>query len=314
MSSSPLTRSTRESPASSVRSMTSGGALMSISMPSVWSPAMTTYVSLVRMTERNFLALTQARWDAGFCISVGLDPEIERFPDEFKRLSPEKAVVEFLRGVIADTADRAAAYKPNSAHFEALGDNGMAVLREVIEIAHELAPTTPVILDAKRADIGNTNDKYAESAFDHLKADAITVHPYLGPEAMRPFLERKDKGIIVLARTSNPGAGRYQDLSVDGMPLFQYVAKTVAEEWNSNGNCGLVVGATYPEEMKLVREVAPTLPILVPGIGAQGGDVKATIENGGDRLLLHSGRALMYATDTRKAMDQLSAEIAAARA
>jgi orotidine-5'-phosphate decarboxylase len=286
---------------------------MSMSTCSGWSTAIAAYVSLLRMTERDFLALTQARWEAGHCISVGLDPEIERFPEALKKLNPEDAVVEFLRGVIAATADRAAAYKPNSAHFEALGDNGMSVLRTIIEIAHELAPNAPVILDAKRADIDNTNDKYAESAFDHLGADAITVHPYLGPEAMRPFLERKDKGVIVLARTSNPGAGRYQDLSVEGMPLFQYVAKTVAEEWNANGNCGLVVGATYPEEMKLVREVAPTLPILVPGIGAQGGDVKATLENGGDRVLLHAGRSLMYADDTRAAMDELSAEIAAAR-
>jgi orotidine-5'-phosphate decarboxylase len=275
------------------------------------------------MTERNYSDLLQARWDAGCSISVGLDPELDRLP-AVPGGSTEDRVIEFLRRVIAATADRAAAYKPNAAHFEALGANGFAVLRDVIDIVHELAPATPVILDAKRADIGNTNEKYAQATFDYLGADAITVHPYLGPEAMRPFIERKNNGIIVLARTSNPGAGRYQDLSVGGMPLYQHIAKDVAEEWNVYGNCGLVVGATYPQEMKAVRAVAPTLPILVPGIGAQGGDVAATVKHGltanGDGLLLHAGRSLLYAFEsggtvedaTTTAMNDLSQEIAAA--
>jgi orotidine-5'-phosphate decarboxylase len=277
------------------------------------------------MTERNFTTLLQARWDAGHSISVGLDPEPERLPDDCRQLSTGDAVVEFLRRVIAATAEHAAAYKPNAAHFEALGNDGFAILRSVIEIVGDLAPGVPVILDAKRADIGNTNEKYAQATFDHLGADAITVHPYLGPEAMQPFLERKNNGVIVLARTSNPGSGRYQDLVVNGMPLYQHIAKDVAEEWNQNGNCGLVVGATYPDEMINVRNVAPTLPILVPGIGAQGGDVAATVKNGltknGDGLLLHAGRSLMYAFEnggdveeaTATAMQELGAEITAAR-
>jgi orotidine-5'-phosphate decarboxylase len=266
------------------------------------------------MTDRNFMALLQANWDSGKSISVGLDPEPERFPQDLSGLSLEDATVEFLRRVISATAPLAAAYKPNSAHFEAMGDNGAAVLRAVIELVRELAPDAPVILDAKRADIGSTNDKYAISAFDHLKADAITVHPYLGPEAMKPFIERKEKGIIVLARTSNPGAGQYQDLSVEGMALYQRVAQDVATTWNIHGNCGLVVGATYPDEMKQVRGVAPKLPILVPGIGAQGGDIAATVANGltatGDGLILHAGRSLMYAFEkhTSGDVEQASAE------
>lgn len=277
------------------------------------------------MADRNFVDLLHARWKAGTLISVGLDPEPNRLPESVKHLPLESGIVEFLRQVIVATAQHAAAYKPNSAHFEALGDNGLAVLREVIAMVNDLAPFTPVILDAKRADIGNTNEKYAVSAFDHLGADAITVHPYLGPEAMQPFLERQEKGVIVLARTSNPGAGRYQDLNVNDIPLYQHIARDVANEWNGNGNCGLVVGATYPEEMKLVRDVAPTLPILVPGIGAQGGDVAATLRHGltqnGDGLLLHAGRSLLYAFEaggtveeaTTIATQQLADEITHAR-
>lgn len=278
------------------------------------------------MTERNFTSLLHARWNAGTSVSVGLDPEIERFPAGLRTQPPHDAILEFFRQVITATGDHAAAYKPNAAQFEALGDNGIAILRDVIAMVNDLAPAVPVIVDAKRADIGNTNSYYATAVFDHLGADAVTVHPYLGPEAMQPFLERRDKGIIVLARTSNPGAGRYQDLSVNGMPLFQYIARDVAQEWNINGNCGLVVGATYPEEMKLVRSVAPDLPILVPGIGAQGGDVEATVRNGqtanGHGLLLHAGRSLMYAFEkrggsveeaTRAEVEALTQEIAAAR-
>jgi orotidine-5'-phosphate decarboxylase len=277
------------------------------------------------MTERNFTNLLQARWDAGFSISVGLDPEIDRMPADLQGQPLAGAVVEFLRRIIAASAQKAAAFKPNAAHFEALGKDGFPVLRAVIELVHELAPGVPVILDAKRADIGSTNEKYAQATFDHLGADAITVHPYLGPEAMQPFLERKNNGVIVLARTSNPGSGRYQDLLVEGMPLYQHIARDVAEEWNRNGNCGLVVGATYPGDMAKVREVAPELPILVPGIGAQGGDVAATVKNGltnnGDGLLLHAGRSLMYAFEnggtvqdaTATAMTQLETEIATAR-
>jgi orotidine-5'-phosphate decarboxylase len=277
------------------------------------------------MTERNFTDLLHAQWQTGHVISVGLDPEVERLPAELRKCSPEDGVVEFLRRVIVATATDAGAYKPNAAHFEALGPNGFAVLRTIVQMVNDLAPNTPVIFDAKRADIGNTNEKYAEATFDHLGADAITVHPYLGPEAMRPFLERKNNGVIVLARTSNPGAGRYQDLQTEGMPLYQYIARDVAEHWNTYGNCGLVVGATYPDEMKKVRAVAPNLPILVPGIGAQGGDITATIENGmlpdGSGLLLHAGRSLLYAFEnggtvqeaTAGAMQALMDEIAAAR-
>ena len=263
------------------------------------------------MATRNFMDLVQARWNAGRTISVGLDPEPARLPANVRNLPLDDGIVAFLGEVIEATADLAAAYKPNAAFFEALGNSGTEILERVIAIVHEVAPDVPVILDAKRADIGNTNEKYATAVFDFLECDAVTVHPYLGPEAMQPFLDRKDKGIIVLARTSNPGSGRYQDLSVNGRPLYQHIAQDVADHWNGNGNCGLVVGATYPEEMKAVREVAPGVLILVPGLGAQGGDVAATVQNGmdanGNGLLLHAGRSILYAFENGKPTDEASA-------
>jgi orotidine-5'-phosphate decarboxylase len=158
-----------------------------------------------------------------------------------------------------------------------------------------------VLLDAKRADIGSTNAGYVVAAFDELGADAITVHPYLGREALAPFLERTEKLVFVLARTSNPGAGELQDLEADGLPLYRQVARAVAGEWNANGNCGLVVGATYPEEMRAIRaDVPATMPVLVPGIGAQGGDLGAVVgahrEAGSDAYLIAASRSITYAS------------------
>ena len=158
----------------------------------------------------------------------------------------------------------------------------------------------PIILDAKRADIGNTNNGYASFIFDYLGMDGVTLHPYLGREALEPFLSYKDKGIIILCRTSNPGAGEFQDLLVDGKPLYQHVAKQVSEKWDKNNNCLLVVGATYPEEMKIIREiVGPDMAFLVPGIGAQGGNVEAVMKAGLDNkqgLIISSSRDVLYAS------------------
>jgi orotidine-5'-phosphate decarboxylase len=158
-----------------------------------------------------------------------------------------------------------------------------------------------VILDAKRADIGSTNAGYVAAAFEQLDADAVTVHPYLGGEALAPFLERSDKLIFVLARTSNPGAGELQDLVAGDLPLYRHVARAVARDWNATGNCGLVVGATYPGEMRSIREDIPAeMPILVPGIGAQGGDVAAVVranrEAGSHAFLIAASRSVIYAS------------------
>jgi len=173
-------------------------------------------------------------------------------------------------------------------------------LANTIKFIHQVAPEVPVILDAKRADIGNTNKGYVQAAFEELGVDAITVHPYLGKEALQPFLNRGDKGVFVLVRTSNPGAGEFQDLQVNGEPLYQIVARQVATEWNKNNNCGVVVGATYPEELLLIRQVVGDMPILIPGIGAQGGDVEKTVRAGKDSrgrgMIINSSRGIIFAS------------------
>lgn len=250
--------------------------------------------------DRNFRELLGAQWKAGKFLCVGLDSELEKIPESARESSNRATILGFNRRIIDATKEYVCAYKPNLAFYEAHGDEGYAALRETIQYIREQAPEVPVILDAKRADIGNTNRGYVDSAFRHLQADAITVHPYLGSDAMKPFLEEKDKGIFILCRTSNGGAKELQDLKVDGMPLYQKVAKLVAETWNTNGNCGLVVGATYPEELKAVRRIAPGLPILIPGIGAQGGDLEEAVANGRDAngagLIIAVSRSVIFAS------------------
>ncbi len=255
-------------------------------------------------------------------LAVGLDTDPRRIPESVAPdASPAERVVEFNRRIVAATADLAAAYKPNAAFYEALGADGFRALAETIDAIRDSAPNAAVILDAKRADIGSTNAGYVTAAFDQLGADAITVHPYLGGEALAPFLERGEKLIFVLARTSNPGAGELQDLVADGAPLYRHVARTVAGSWNGAGNCGLVVGATYPEEMRAVREDIPAeMPILIPGVGAQGGDVAAVVaanrDAGSNAFLIAASRSIIYAsggedfaTAASAAAEALDAEI-----
>lgn len=250
-------------------------------------------------------------------LAVGLDTNPQRIPKSLApAASPGERVVEFNRRIVEATAELACAYKPNSAFYEALGEDGFYALSETIGTIRERAPDAAVILDAKRADIGSTNAGYVAAAFDQLGADAITVHPYLGGEALAPFLERTEKLVFVLARTSNPGAGELQDLVADGVPIYRHVARAVAREWNSAGNCGLVVGATYPEEMRAIREDVPaTMPILIPGVGAQGGDVAATVaanvEAGSNAFLVAASRSIIYASSGE---DFAEAAGAAARA
>jgi orotidine-5'-phosphate decarboxylase len=225
---------------------------------------------------------------------------------------------EFGKWMIERTHEFAAAFKPNMAFYEARGVLGLEELERTIEYLRAEHPEIVTICDAKRADIGNTNRGYVTAIFDTMGFDAVTLHPYLGREALLPFLEREDRASIVLCRTSNPGAGEFQDLlGFDGKPLWQSVAECVSRDWNAMGNCMLVVGATYPKEMKKIRAVAPEMTFLVPGVGAQGGDVAAVVAAGlnatGKGLLISSSRAILQASDPAAAARTLRDEINAAR-
>ena len=275
------------------------------------------------MKERNFRQMLEVKWEEGKFVCVGLDSEPDKIPESLQLLSPRwnaiHLIAAFNRLIVEATKDLVCAYKPNIAFYEAHGDAGWIALKETIAYIRENAPEVPVILDAKRADIGNTNKGYIKMAFDDLKADAITVHPYLGREALQPFLDMPDKGIIVLCRTSNPGAGEFQDLLVsiereEGDFLNQvrarifyrtylsnHIAYQVSHHWNKNDNCALVVGATYPGELKVVRDIVGDMPILIPGIGAQGGDVEKTVSAGKDSrgkgMIINSSRGIIFASN-----------------
>lgn len=246
----------------------------------------------------NFMQALHRRWsDANSLVCVGLDPEPTKFPLHLR--DQADAVFAFNRAIIDATADLVCCFKPQIAHFAAL--RAEDALERLIAYIHGAHPGIPVILDAKRGDIGSTACHYAMEAFDRYGADAVTVNPYLGRDSVQPFLDRGDKGVIVLCRTSNPGAGDLQDLQVDGRPLYQHVAEKVAREWNGNGNCALVVGATWPAQLREVRDVVGAMPLLVPGVGAQGGDIEALVGNGrtadGSGLIISSSRAILYASN-----------------
>jgi orotidine-5'-phosphate decarboxylase len=260
-------------------------------------------------------------------LCVGLDPEMDRIPAQFQR--HEHPFFAFNRWIIEQTHRYAAAYKPNMAFFEARGVEGLRELELTAEYLRREHPDIFTICDAKRGDVGNTNRGYAASIFDAMGFDAVTLHPYLGREALLPFLNRADKVSIVLCRTSNPGAGELQDLDCNGKPLWEVVARQVASQWNAAGNCMLVVGATYPEEMRRIRAVAPELPFLVPGVGAQGGDVATVVAAGLQAgtgslaqpgssagragLLISSSRGILFSEDPAAAAHTLRDEINAAR-
>jgi len=240
------------------------------------------------------LRAAQAAHDSLVC--VGLDPEIERFP---KHIAAEPSpIFQFNRAIIDATRDLVCAFKPQFAHYAAYEAEDQ--LERTIEYIHRTAPGVAVILDAKRGDIGSTAERYAIEAFERYGADAVTVNPYLGTDALEPFLRRADRGVIVLCRTSNPGGADLQALPVGGRPLYQVVAELAARRWNSRGNCLLVVGATYPQELAAVRALVGDMPLLVPGVGAQGGDVAAAVTAGqsadGSGLIISSSRAILYAS------------------
>jgi orotidine-5'-phosphate decarboxylase len=290
---------------------------------------------------RNFMQLLRRKWDEGKFVCVGLDSDAGKLPvvhlglrDEddyllaaqqaylhsqetgeelgiYHRVPLVDAVMSFNERIVDATKSLVCAYKPNSAFYEALGGDGLRALESTIRYIRHEAPGVPVILDIKRGDIGNTNRGYVRAA---ALADAMTVHPYLGQEAMQPFLDQENKGVFVLCRTSNPGAGEFQDLKVhlgrwhgdSGEavygPLYQYVASRVAGPWNKNGNCGVVVGATYPEELAEVRRiVGEDMPILIPGIGKQGGDLDKAVRAGANSksqgMVINNSSAVLFASD-----------------
>jgi len=271
----------------------------------------------VTATPGSALARLAARMEAvDSMLCVGLDNALERLPDRFRREPRPQAT--FARWIIDATHETAAAYKVNTAFHEARGAAGWDELAEVVNSIRAADPGLFVILDAKRADIADTNAAYASAIFDELGADAVTVHPYLGSEAMQPFLTRADKAVIVLCRTSNPGAGELQDLAVEGMPLWEAVAVRVRDAWDARGNCMLVMGATYPDELRRARELCPEMPFLVPGVGAQGGDLEAVVRAGldahGRGLLINASRAIAGADDPAGAASSLRDAIRAATA
>lgn len=244
----------------------------------------------------NFIQSLSAAWEKNdSLLCVGLDPDPAKFPAHLA--GRPDALFEFCRSIVDATADLVCCFKPQIAYFAA--QRGEDALEALIDHIHERYPGIPVILDAKRGDIGSTAEQYAVEVFERYKADAITVNPYMGRDSVDPYLAYADKGVILLCRTSNPGGSDLQFLDVGGEKLYERVARLVAQEWNSNGQCALVVGAMFPDEISRVRQLVGDMPLLVPGIGAQGGDVAATLSAGrtagGTGLMINSSRAILYA-------------------
>ena len=241
-------------------------------------------------------------------LMVGLDPDPKRFPAELQ--GSTNAIFDFCREIVDATAPYVCGFKPQIAYFAAhrAEDQLEALCRHI----REKHPTLPLVLDAKRGDIGSTAEQYALEAFERYAADAVTVNPYMGHDSVAPYLEWKDRGIIVLCRTSNPGGSDLQFLEDhEGTPLYLRVASMVAEHWNQNQQCGLVVGATFPEQIAQVRARVGDMPLLIPGIGAQGGSIPDTVQAGRDSrglgMMINSSRAILYAskdTDWREAAAQ----------
>ena len=246
-----------------------------------------------------FLTQLTASWyRSNSLVCVGLDPELERVPGQIA--GQPSPIFQFNKAIIDATADLICAYKPQFAHYAAYEAEDQ--LERTIEYIHRAHPGVPVILDSKRGDIGNTAERYAIEAFERYGADAVTVNPYLGGDSLEPFLRREDRGVAVLCRTSNPGARDLQDLATGdgGRRLYHVVAELAATRWNTRGNCLLVVGATYPQELAEIRRIVGDMPLLVPGVGAQGGDVAQVVRNGqtaaGTGLIVSSSRGILYAS------------------
>lgn len=240
-------------------------------------------------------------------LCIGLDSDYTRLPDKFKAsLHPQFM---FNKWIIDQTHEYVSAYKPNIAFYEARGEQGLHDLKLTVDYLKSNYPGILTICDAKRADIGSTNNGYVTSVFDYMGFDAITLQPYLGGEALAPFLSRKEKANIILVRTSNPGSGELQNLIIEGKPLWMIIAEKVRDRWNENDNCMLVMGATYPEEIRQLRAIMPGLIFLVPGIGAQGGNIEQTVrwgtDNRGGGLIINSSRGIIFSDDPATSAMQL---------
>jgi len=276
------------------------------------------------MTFREMLARAERLNRSMLC--VGLDPDPARFPPSMR--GDASRIYEFCKTVVDATSDLVIAFKPQIAYFAA--HRAEDQLEQLIDHIHRVAPGIPVILDAKRGDIGSTAEQYAREAFVRYDADAVTLSPFLGFDSIEPYLRHAGKGVILLCRTSNPGGADLQSQRfVGGDRMFEHIARLAAGPWNGGGQIGLVVGATVPDEIARVRELAPDLPLLIPGIGAQGGDAAATVRAGwrGDAtattgpIIVSSSRAVLYppgggddvAAASRQAAEAARAELEAAR-
>jgi orotidine-5'-phosphate decarboxylase len=229
-------------------------------------------------------------------LCIGLDPDSSRFPTAFERSTG--TTYEFCKAIVDATAHTVCAFKPQFAYFAA--QRAEPELERLCQYIHDAYPDVLLILDAKRGDIGPTAQQYAREAFDRYGADVVTVNPYLGTDSIEPYLAYAEHGVFVLCRTSNQGGSDFQSLVVDGTPLYTHIAHRVASEWNAIGDCGLVVGATFPAELAAVRAIVGDMPVLVPGVGAQGGDIEATVAAGatadGFGMVINSSRAILYAS------------------
>jgi orotidine-5'-phosphate decarboxylase len=252
-------------------------------------------------SSNTFNQQLQSAWASqGSMLCVGFDPDPKRLPPALQ--GKQEGIFEFCREIADATADLVCAFKPQFAYFAS--QRAEAQLEKLIKHLKEKYPHIPVILDSKRGDIGSTADHYALEAFERYGADAITVNPYMGFDTIEPYLKHAGKGVIVLCRTSNPGGSDLQFLNVspDALPLYLHVAKLAAQQWNSSGQISLVVGATFPEEIAKVRAIVGEMPLLIPGIGAQGGDIDATVKAGAvpnkpsTGMIINSSRAILYAS------------------
>jgi orotidine-5'-phosphate decarboxylase len=255
----------------------------------------------MNLRSNSFNQQLQSAWASqGSMLCIGFDPDPKRLPPSLQG-KPE-GIFEFCRDIADATADLVCAFKPQFAYFAS--QRAEAQLEKLIRHLKDKYPNIPVILDSKRGDIGSTADHYALEAFERYGADAITVNPYMGFDTIEPYLKHAGKGIIVLCRTSNPGGSDLQFLNISpkGEPLYLHIAKLAATQWNSSGQIGLVVGATFPEEISKVRAIVGEMPLLIPGIGAQGGDIEATVKAGsipgkpGAGMIINSSRAILYAS------------------
>lgn len=240
-------------------------------------------------------------------ICLGLDLDAKKMHSEYG--STVKGMFEFAHRIIDATSDIVCAYKPNMAFFEAFGPEGFSLLRLIVQ---RIPENVVIILDGKRGDIGNTAQFYADSAYDTFRADWVTINPYMGYDSMRPFLEKKDKGAFILCLTSNPGSKDFQQLNVDGLPLYRVVAERV-NFWNKEHNCGLVVGATHPDQLREIRGVAGDMPLLVPGVGAQGGSLEESAVLSTDSFkktaVINVSRSVLYASTEKDFAQRARGEV-----